>query len=121
MYQRGPHWYEAQRINSVLKIYGDFLLGRKSVGVFRANTTHGNGVPFAIGNTTAPSSCVATLSNQKHAADWLIGEFDLSGTPRWGGQDRLAVPAGYNLAVVLQNQDESRNVWSTLQWSQCVK
>ena len=27
VWQRGPHWYEAQRLNSVLKIYGDFLLG----------------------------------------------------------------------------------------------
>ena len=118
MYQRGPHWYEAQRINSVLKIYGNFLLGRKSIGVFRANTT--TGIPFAVGNITGSASSVASLSNQGHAADWLIGEFDLAGMPRWGGQDRLPVPAGYTIAVVLQNQDESRNVWSTVQWSGCV-
>jgi hypothetical protein len=24
VYQRGPHWYEAQRLNSVLKIYGNY-------------------------------------------------------------------------------------------------
>jgi hypothetical protein len=119
-----------------------------------------------VDNTTAqasstPSSVVASLSNQGHPADWLIGEFDLRGAPRWGptgqskmvvghfpaaafhenrykdtraacrkvtlppvvttiGQRRPSVPAGYSTAVVLQNQDENRNVWSTVIWSAAV-
>ena len=31
------------------------------------------------------------------------------------------MPASYNLAIVLQNQDAPRNVWSTLQWFHCVE
>ena len=46
-----------QRINSVAKIYGGFLLGRKSLGVFRADSVVSNvtaavsaGVPYHTEN-----------------------------------------------------------------------
>jgi hypothetical protein len=124
---RGPHWYEAQRLNSVLKIYGSFLLGRKSIGVYRANNST-SGVPQSVANQTygpTPNCTIAHLSNAvsaDRAADWLVGMFALD-TPRWGPTgptSRLAVPQGYTHALLLQNQDENQNVWSTLQWASSV-
>ena len=59
VYQRGPHWFEAQRLNSLLKIYGNFLLGRKSVGVYRASSDTTVGVPYHVDqhpwNGTSPT------------------------------------------------------------------
>jgi hypothetical protein len=109
VWQRGPHWYEAQRINSVMKIYGEFLLGRKSTGVYRANTTTGGGVPYTVDNSSAPTpECVIAhlANNGPISADWLVGVFDITGMPRWGPPlvDRVAVPSGYTRAIVLQNQ-----------------
>ena len=108
VWERGPHWYEAQRINSVLKIYGGFLLGRKSVGVYRANST-AQGTPYTVDNSTTqtPECVIARLANNGPiAADWLVGVFDVANAPRWGPPmaDRVSVPAGYTHAVVLQNQ-----------------
>lgn len=146
VYQRGPHWYEAQRINGVIRIHGGFLLGRRSIGVYRANTTTaaaaapplpppslgpGVGVPFTVDNATTPTPACVIASLSKTGpfdADWLIGVFDLVAEPRWGpvnttvnaGGARLAVPKGSTHAVVLQNQDENRNVWSTVQWASSV-
>eukprot|EP01050_Picozoa_sp_SAG11_P009132 SAG11_NODE_840_length_6909_cov_27.081057_6_plen_139_part_00 len=132
---------ELQRLNSVLKIYGEFLLGRKSRGVFRANTTKASGggkqwwgvaIPYPVHNprasttTTATSggggggvpssaSVVESLSNQGHWGDWLLGEFDLVNAPRWGApagrRPAGAIPALYRTALLLQNQDENRNAW----------
>ena len=30
------------------------------------------------------------------------------------------MPPGYHVALVLQNQDENRNVWSTVSWASWV-
>ena len=146
VYQRGPHWFEAQRLNSLLKIYGNFLLGRKSVGVYRASSDTTVGVPYHVdqhpwnGTSTteeptegmlhvlpvpAADCAIAGISNSglragvEEPADFLIGQFSLVGAPRWGpsAAARPVVPPTHTLAVLLQNQDESRNVWSTVHWA----
>lgn len=55
-------------------------------------------------------------------ASWLIGQFDLADAPRWGATpaDRPSVPQTHTIAIMLQNQDENRNVWSTVEWSDFV-
>eukprot|EP01043_Picozoa_sp_COSAG02_P028136 COSAG02_NODE_1691_length_11296_cov_7.891757_13_plen_128_part_00 len=84
-----------------------------------------------VGGWTGSSSadCVITgLSNSgrrsglDRPASWLLGQFSLTETPRWGppAGARLSVPPGYQIALVLQNQDENRNVWSTLSWASWV-
>lgn len=129
---RGPHWYEAQRINSVLKIYGDFLLGRPSAGVFRAISDGILHKPFhveygASNNTEAADCAVVGLSNSglraglDRPSQWLLGQFKLDVTPRWGSVRRAVTPpSSHSIALLLQNQDENRNVWSTLQWARWV-
>ena len=105
--------YEAQRINGVLRIHGGFLLGRRSIGVYRANTTTtaaaaaapppapglpsppgpGVGVPFTVDNTTTPTPACVVASLSKTGpfdADWLIGVFDLVAEPRWGPTNTAA-------------------------------
>jgi hypothetical protein len=149
VFQRSPHWYEAQRLNGVLKIYGGFLLGRKSVGVYRASSDQTVGVPYHVDrhpwngstptNTTGPlpvvDCAIAGLSNTGlrvgvgEPAEWLIGQFSLAGAPRWGPtdsqqsqvqRDSAIVPPTHTLAVLLHNQDESRNVWSTVQFAEWI-
>jgi hypothetical protein len=122
VWARGPHWYEAQRLNSVLRIYGGFLLGRRSVGVFRAAS---NGSAAALRHAeyhakagAAEDCAIATLSNSglrnfDRPASWLVGQFDARSAPRWGpvAAERLRVPPTHSVAVLVQNQDENRNVW----------
>jgi hypothetical protein len=38
VWAKGPHWYEAQRLNSILQVFGRFLLGRRSMGVWRGRS-----------------------------------------------------------------------------------
>ena len=79
------------------------------------------------GSNTA--DCVlASLTNSGRRAGldrpstWLLGQFSLTEPPRWGppASSRLVVPPGYHVALVLQNQDENRNVWSTVNWASWV-
>ena len=126
---RGPHWYEAQRLNSMLKIYGGFLLGRRSIGVYRASSNGSAVAPRhveynALANASAPDCAIATLSNSglrnfDKPASWLVGQFDARSAPRWGppAVQRLAVPPTHSVALLLNNQDENRNAWTTVSWS----
>ena len=141
---KGPHYYEAQRINSVAKIYGGFLLGRKSLGVFRADSVVSNvtaavsaGVPYHTENggsywgtdkappqPSSPGCAIASLTGSGIRAcdenQWLIGQFDLSSAPSWGPASRLSAPPTHSLAILLANHDENRNVWSTVVWSDFI-
>ena len=114
----------------MLKIFGGFLLGRRSVGVFRAssNGTVGS-TRHAEYNATATgvADCVVQgLSNSglrsglDRPASWLLGQFDLSSAPRWGPAERLDPPPTHSRALLIQNQDENRNVWSTVVWAAFV-
>jgi hypothetical protein len=51
-----------QRINSVAKIYGGFLLGRKSLGVFRADS--------AVSNVTAAVSAGVPYHTENGGSYW---------------------------------------------------
>lgn len=84
VWARGPHWYEAQRLNSLLKIYGGFLLGRRSIGVFRASSNGTAATPRhaeydASAGASVADCAIATLSNSglrnfDTPASWLIGQ-----------------------------------------------
>ena len=92
----------------MLKIFGGFLLGRRSVGVFRAssNGTVGS-TRHAEYNATATGAadCVVQgLSNSglrsglDRPASWLLGQFDLGSAPRWGPAERLDPPPTHSRA-----------------------
>ena len=148
VWARGPHWYEAQRLNGVLKVYGGFLLGRRSLGVYRATSnvngslaapqrvddvglrTHGKvnqgDAPGQGGCAVGGLGTTDVRVGLDVPSEWLLGQFSLLGEPRWGppaaaaARGRARVPRSHGVAVMLQNQDENRNVWSTLQWSAAV-
>jgi hypothetical protein len=142
---KGPHYFEAQRINSVAKIYGGFLLGRKSLGVFRADSVVSNvtnavrsGVPYHTENggsfwgtdkappqPTSPDCAIGSLTGSGIRGcdqnEWLIGQFDLTRAPEWGpASSRLTPPPTHAIAILLANHDESRNVWSTVEWADFI-
>lgn len=140
----GPHYFQAQRINSVAKIYGGFLLGRKSLGVFRADSVVSNvtnaaspGVPYHTENggsfwgndkappqLSSPDCAIASLTGSgirpQDQNEWLIGQFDLTSMPSWGPASRLTAPPTHALAVLITNHDENRNAWSTVTWSDFI-
>jgi hypothetical protein len=140
----GPHYFEAQRINSVAKIYGGFLLGRKSLGVFRADSVVSNvtnaaspGAPYHTENggsfwgndkappqPSTPDCAIARLTGSgirtQDENQWLIGQFDLTSAPSWGPASRLTAPPTHALAILLTNHDENRNVWSTVVWADFI-
>jgi hypothetical protein len=143
---KGPHYFEAKRINTVAKIYGGFLLGRKSVGVFRADSVVSNvtnavesGVPYHTenggsywGNDKAPSQpsapdCAITSLDGSGIREvdqysWLIGQFDAAAAPLWGppAAKRVVPPSTHTIVILLQNHDENRNAWSTIVWADFV-
>ena len=104
----GPHYFEVQRISSVARIYGGFLLVRKSLGVFRADsvvnpltsatapgapyhTENGGsfwGIDKAPPQLNAPDCAIASLIGSGIRAqdqnEWLIGQFDLTSAPSRG-------------------------------------
>ena len=143
---KGPHYFEAQRINSVAKIYGNFLLGRKSLGVFRADSVVSNvtnavtpGVPYHTENggsfwgtdkappqPSTPECAIASLTGsgirECDENEWLIGQFDATSAPMWGpaAASRLPAPPTHAIAILLTNHDENRNVWSTVVWADFI-
>ena len=141
---KGPHYYEAQRINSVAQIYGGFLLGRKSLGVFRADSVVSNvtnavisGRPYHTENggsfwgtdkappqPSSPDCAIASLTGsgirECDENTWLIGQFDAKAKPFWGPASRLSAPTTHAIAVLLNNHDENRNVWSTVVWADFI-
>jgi hypothetical protein len=52
----------------------------------------------------------------------MLLRFDARSAPRWGpaATERVAVPPTHSLALLLNNQDENRNAWSTVSWSSFV-
>lgn len=84
---------------------------------------------MSVWTGSSSADCVITgLTNSgrrsglDRPASWLLGQFSLTEAPRWGppASARLPVPPGYQIALVLQNQDENRNVWSTVSWASWV-
>lgn len=167
VWQKGPHWFEAQRLNSLLLIYGRFLMGKASTGVWQADSNNGTkGTPYRVDTLGLPTStatsddadasssqtstCVVrSLSNSdvRSGLDpptkWLVGQFNLA--ERVERHHRRRQPdSGYfptpspspsppssrsasasplprprstrQVAVMLQNQDENNNVWTTVEW-----
>jgi hypothetical protein len=99
VWERGPHWYHAQRLNSVLRVYGGFLLGRRSVGVYRAcggtvgctgRGIPGGGTPTNVGGDDNAPCLIQTLTDSGagfgSTPSWLVGQFSLVGAPLWGGR-----------------------------------
>ena len=69
-------------------------------------------------------SCTDVRVGLDLPSKWLIGQFSLVGPPRWvpptsateHSNEATLPPSSHSIAVMLQNQDENRNVWSTLEW-----
>jgi hypothetical protein len=101
-YVRGPHYEHAQRINSVLKIFGGFLLHATSVAVHAGNGTY---------NTTAtlPTGCPIVSVNNTGSLEkysFLVGVFRL--------------PDGRS-AALLQNQDAASRMWASVEFQDSLE
>ena len=76
VYRQGVHYAHAQRINSVLKVYGNYLLGAQSTSVFRGNGSSTTNVTLRKTRPPAPSAlkggCLKAVVGhaQLRAARW---------------------------------------------------
>lgn len=101
-YVKGPHYYQARRINSVLKVFGRVLLHATSDAVFLGSGTRKD-------NTRLPqlvpprSRIFASINNSDVSTpyEFLVGQFIL--------------PDG-RVAVLLQNQDEANGLWASVKF-----
>lgn len=111
---QGPHYAHAQRINSVLKVYGDFLLGASSAGVWYG---HGNSSEhFEL----PQASAVAAVNNTGAGPsfEFLVGQFQLKLTAR-SAAAAAASKAG-EIAVLIHNQDHAATLLASLSFRRGV-
>jgi hypothetical protein len=119
-FQEGPHYQDARRISSILKIYGNFLPTATSVGIFRVqpNGTHDNGDTGTClaGERDCPdgeqpnsdlTSCPMNATDVAVNVQWpgsglLIGQFRL---------------ADGRTALLLHNQNWEFSLWPTVHFS----
>ena len=98
-YRPRPHYGHARTLNSLLKIYGGFLLNATSTGVYYVpDTSNVTATVQALqGCTVLAGIRSVALVNAK--GKYLVGEFVL--------------PEGEK-AMLLQNQDDEHVLWSTV-------
>jgi hypothetical protein len=108
---RGPHYSHAQRINSVLKTFGNFLLGANSTGVWYGQ---GNGSETI---ELPPASAVRAVNNTQAGPgfEFLLGQFELLPTSL-SAAAAAASEAG-EIAVVVHNQDHASTLLASLTFS----
>jgi hypothetical protein len=110
---QGPHYAHARRINSVLRVYGNFLLGAKSTGVWygqgTASDTTGRGHV-----ELPPASAIRRVNNTGAGPTFevLVGQFEL----RPASHSALAAAASKagEIAIVLHNQDHAASLLASL-------
>jgi hypothetical protein len=103
-YVKGPHWYHAKKINSMVLAFGKLLLTARSTKVFHLGGKPGSHPPPIPGSGSNLTECIVT--SLEGAPDptglrghFLIGQFVL--------EDGRA-------AVLLHNQDPARTQWATV-------
>jgi hypothetical protein len=75
VYMPGPHYFQVQRINAKLRVYGDFLLRAQSALVLLANGTGTSNV--TVPPTPGAGPFITTLGGAGAGASWsaLLGVF----------------------------------------------
>jgi hypothetical protein len=104
VYSPGPHYAQAARINSKLRVLGDFLLPAAPDGVF---LTSGNGTQSAAVPAGTPAGAVlATVGGSGSGPTWavLLGAFTCGSSTR----------AACTTAVLVHNQDPDAALLLTL-------
>eukprot|EP01043_Picozoa_sp_COSAG02_P066028 COSAG02_NODE_10143_length_2011_cov_14.027014_1_plen_519_part_00 len=120
IFKRGSHYDDASRMNSILRVYGNFLLTATSTAVYRVqpNGTHDTGDTGTCrrGEQDCPDGeqpiedltlCPMNVANVAVNADWpgaglLIGQFALA-----NGQ----------IALLLHNQNWDFSIWPTVDFA----
>ena len=127
---RGPHYGHAQRINSVLKTYGNFLLGHKSTGIYHGSGESGCCSAGLCGSTATcnatdqnielpKESVIASVNNTGAGPtfEFLLGQFDLlaeQGSGGAGSGGTADVTSKPRTAVVVHNQDHAHSLLASL-------
>lgn len=106
-YVKGPHWYDAKRINSVVLAYGTLLLHARSTAIFHCDDC--NNLTMAASPYVGDNSTKLMLTSVVGAGDvtgrkghFLLGFFSLADGRR---------------AVLVHNQDPAATQWATVEFS----
>lgn len=98
-YVKGPHWFDAKRLNSVVLALATWLLGATSTSVHEIGGAPTSGTP-SVPAAAIPGGFVASLAQGSDvtgaAGHYLVGQFVLEDG---------------RLAVLLQNQDPYVTQW----------
>ena len=105
-YVKGPHWFDAKRINSIVLAYSKLLLHARSTEIFHIGAVDPAAVP-AAGDLSATTSTVlravdGAVDISGRGGHFLVGQFRLA-----DGRD----------AVLLHNQDPSATQWATVRFA----